>query len=485
MSQPSFFNRVVEYTTTTGTGTITTTGVAAVQCSTFANGVPTGSVLNYLLLSGDQINWEIGQSTVTVTGSTATLTRTAVLQSTNANTPINLTGQSTVSCIADTSVLNTFLNNTPTDVSSTTGSTNLTAQQALQPIIVQTGVLTANVTYVVPNTWMGLWVNNSTGAFTTTVKTAAGTGVPIPQGSAFALIADGTNVNEVTTSILSNVSMSGTISGAPNFAGAVTFSGTGANSATGVTQTTGDNSTKLATTAFVDATAANYLLLSGGTLVGDVTFTAGNLIFNELGFAAPTFTTKSSGTRVVFASYISSSSVDFADGMAPGTKWSSIPQNTNAYSFQWFGGITEIASLDGTGAANFVTSVTSPSITATAQMVSVTPTAGDNSTKVATTAYVDAKTSRAVIAAAGTTQGTATRLTAAESIITSGTGGVIVPALPLTAVWVIWNRSGASLNVYPDVGAQLETLGLNLPEIIANNSKVTVAYTTSTQGYIG
>lgn len=58
------------------------------------------------------------------------------------------------------------------------------------------GVLSSNLTYVLPN-WVKGWqiVNNTTGAFSVTVKTAAGTGVTIPQNGADTHVyGDGTNI---------------------------------------------------------------------------------------------------------------------------------------------------------------------------------------------------------------------------------------------------------------------------------------------------
>jgi hypothetical protein len=58
-----------------------------------------------------------------------------------------------------------------------------------------TGVLTGARNIVVPATVEQYWVNNATsGAFDLTVKTLAGTGVVVPQGSAMLLYSDGSNV---------------------------------------------------------------------------------------------------------------------------------------------------------------------------------------------------------------------------------------------------------------------------------------------------
>ena len=58
-----------------------------------------------------------------------------------------------------------------------------------------TGVLTGNRNIIVPATVQQYWITNSTtGSYTLTVKTAAGTGVVVPQGGASILYCNGTNV---------------------------------------------------------------------------------------------------------------------------------------------------------------------------------------------------------------------------------------------------------------------------------------------------
>jgi hypothetical protein len=71
----------------------------------------------------------------------------------------------------------------------------LTAAQANNGILRFTGLLTANINVIVPNGPRQYNViNNTTGAFTLTVKTLAGTGALIPQSGVLAVVADGTNV---------------------------------------------------------------------------------------------------------------------------------------------------------------------------------------------------------------------------------------------------------------------------------------------------
>jgi len=64
-----------------------------------------------------------------------------------------------------------------------------------------TGVLTGNRNIIVPNTVQQYWVDNqTTGAFTLTVKTAAGTGVTVTQGARAIVYCEGTNVVAADTS---------------------------------------------------------------------------------------------------------------------------------------------------------------------------------------------------------------------------------------------------------------------------------------------
>jgi hypothetical protein len=66
------------------------------------------------------------------------------------------------------------------------------------------GVLTANMQIIVPNTIQQYWVRNTTtGSYTLTVKTSAGTGIAVVQNGAAILYCDGTNVVEADTNNLS------------------------------------------------------------------------------------------------------------------------------------------------------------------------------------------------------------------------------------------------------------------------------------------
>lgn len=81
----------------------------------------------------------------------------------------------------------------------TNANVTLSAAQYSKPVITLSGTLTGNVQIVFPallKRW--LVVNNTTGAFTVTCKTASGTGVAVAQGSAQDIWGDGTNINAVS-----------------------------------------------------------------------------------------------------------------------------------------------------------------------------------------------------------------------------------------------------------------------------------------------
>lgn len=83
----------------------------------------------------------------------------------------------------------------------TGGTVTLTPTQAARKVITLSGVLTSNLAVVLP-TWVApagrwLFINNTTGSFITTVRTAGGSGVAVPQGgpsSPLEVYGDGTNI---------------------------------------------------------------------------------------------------------------------------------------------------------------------------------------------------------------------------------------------------------------------------------------------------
>lgn len=85
-----------------------------------------------------------------------------------------------------------------------TGDYTLTGSELNRIAYNFTGVLTGNRAVIVPATVQQYWVTNSTtGAFTFTIKTAAGTGVTLAAGQRAIFYCDGTNVVDADSSTVS------------------------------------------------------------------------------------------------------------------------------------------------------------------------------------------------------------------------------------------------------------------------------------------
>lgn len=76
---------------------------------------------------------------------------------------------------------------------------NLTTDDSRSSYIEFTGLLTGNINIVVTLApWSWQIFNNTTGAFTITIKTLSGTGISVAQGKRAILTSDGTNVVRIT-----------------------------------------------------------------------------------------------------------------------------------------------------------------------------------------------------------------------------------------------------------------------------------------------
>lgn len=108
------------------------------------------------------------------------------------------------------------------------GSSDVTETSAQAQNVIQqfTGLLTGNINVIVPATVQLYYVfNNTSGAFTLTVKTASGTGITVDQGSHTILYCDGTDiVNAFTSSFGGALSIAAGSATSPNlnFVGSVT-----------------------------------------------------------------------------------------------------------------------------------------------------------------------------------------------------------------------------------------------------------------------
>lgn len=144
-----------------------------------------------------------------------------------------------------------------------TGDYTISGAQLNRISYLLTGVLTGNRNFIVPASVQQYWINNqTTGAFTLTVKTAAGTGITVTQGSAAIVYCDGTNVvagqSGVTTPI------------------PVASGGTGATAA--ATARTNLGSTATGDSLFTAASAAAARSTLGSGTTGDSLFVASTTV---------------------------------------------------------------------------------------------------------------------------------------------------------------------------------------------------------------
>lgn len=149
--------------------------------------------------------------------------------------------------------------------------------------------------------------------------------------------------------------------------------------------------------------ASAYLSVAGGAMSGLLTSTkaggvnwgdgqfllnganSNRIDWNQNGSGIPAFTARSAGTKLLLYPALSGSSVDHAIGIANSTLWASVPDASN--QFQWFAGVTPLATLAGNG--NFGLGVTPAAWRAAAKALQVGSVSSiqnyDNGTTVATT----------------------------------------------------------------------------------------------------
>lgn len=104
--------------------------------------------------------------------------------------------------------------------------------------------------------------------------------------------------------------------------------------------------TDINTTAQITTTKAN----NAGTGLGQIYLngaTGNRIDFNKNGVNAPTFTTRSDGTKIVLYPGLTASASDYALGIALGTLWYSVPLTTNQHQF--YAGTTSIARIRNDG----------------------------------------------------------------------------------------------------------------------------------------
>ena len=118
-----------------------------------------------------------------------------------------------------------------------------------------------------------------------------------------------------------------------------------------------------------DGTTVNDFIFANNTFStpGKINV-ASRVDFTGAGYAQPSFTTRSAGQKITLFPAISGSLVDYSIGIDGGVLWTTVPAATTDYSFKWYGGESQIASLSGTGlfttvSANIIATTVSTSNT--------------------------------------------------------------------------------------------------------------------------
>lgn len=247
------------------------------------------------------------------------------------------------------------------------------------------GTLTANMEIVVPNTLQQYWVRNTTtGTYTLTVKTAAGTGVTIVQNGASIMYCDGINVVDADTNNLStpiSISQGGT--GATTSGTALVNLG---GTSLGIGLFTATNPSVARASIGAAASGANSDITSlsglttplsvpqGGTGVATVPTNGQVLIGNGTNYSLSTLT---AGAGVSITN--GSGSITIASTGVTVYPGAGIPVSTGS---AWG------TSYGTTGTGTDVVLVDSPGLTGVPTAPTATP--GTSSTQIATTAFVAA-----------------------------------------------------------------------------------------------
>jgi hypothetical protein len=106
-------------------------------------------------------------------------------------------------------------------------------------------------------------------------------------------------------------------------------------------------SQKISDTTDSTSPTTGALVVPGGVGIGKNLNIGGFFGLFNGGFSAPSFTTRSAGTKIFLNGSIGASSADYAIGTDTNTLWNSVP--TTSQQFKWYGGTTLAATLSGIG----------------------------------------------------------------------------------------------------------------------------------------
>ena len=122
------------------------------------------------------------------------------------------------------------------------------------------------------------------------------------------------------------------------------ISSTGNISTNGTITSTGN----ITTTGTISSTRSNNTATNGGQIF--LNGSTGNRIdFANNGMNPPAFTTRSTGTKICLWSSLGAADVDYAIGIESGNIWFSVPNTGSNVGFNWYGGTTRLARLNGSG----------------------------------------------------------------------------------------------------------------------------------------
>jgi hypothetical protein len=250
---------------------------------------------------------------------------------------------------------NSYFSNT-ININSGTNSINATGS-IIAPTLNISNILTGN--NIVANSTTSTLLNS------TTINSTSITSNLLTSNNSVITTANSTTTNATT---INNTTLNSTII---NNSNTLTSNNITANSTTSIllSSTTINNSNTLTSnTIVVNYINANNKITStfpGSNVTNNgqifLNGTSSNRIdFNTNGSGAPTFNTRSVGTKVNLYPQLTASSTDAAVGVEASAMWFSIW--TVASSFKWYGGTTLAATLTGTGSLSLSGNLTTPVI---------------------------------------------------------------------------------------------------------------------------
>jgi hypothetical protein len=249
------------------------------------------------------------------------------------------------------------------------------------------------------------------------------------------------------------------------------------------TQTTGANADGSSITVNSGTFTAQAGGLAGDTLNSNVLYSSLTTLGSQVepiqwttsGVNAPTFTSSSAGSKLILYPAIASNQADYAIGIDSATIWNSVPVSSSSFYFKWYGGTTNVATLDGTGALTLAGTLTISSNKVLTLGGSFT-TSGAHATTLTTTGTtgVTLPTTGTLATLAGSETFTNKTLTS-PAVTTSLTTGSTTFALVNTTATTV-NFAGAATTL--SIGASSGTTTVNNNLVVTGN--LTVNGTTTT-----